>query len=249
MKNCLPPNWSAPPSVCAFVTTRKGGVSQTPYDSFNLADHVGDNAQCVARNRQRLCEMLSLPQEPQWLRQAHGTRALIADEIRAISPPEADASHTQKTGVVCAVLTADCLPILLCDRQGAHVAAIHAGWKGLAAGIIEATINAMNTRPHQLLAWLGPAIGPRAFEVGPDVYQAFLPTHKNAASAFTPFGKNKWLADIYMLARQKLVASGVTAVDGGDFCTYTDQQRFFSYRRDGEKTGRMAAVIWIKSNH
>lgn len=240
----ITPSWPAPPQVRALTTTRRGGVSLPPYDSLNLGDHVGDDPDAVAENRRRLVAELGLPGEPRWLTQVHGTCS--ADAATVTDRCEADASHTDLTGVVCAVLTADCLPVLLCDREGRSVAAVHAGWRGLLNGVIEQTIAAMGAE-GELLAWLGPAIGPQAFEVGEEVLEAFLVDAAAAARAFTPSPGGRWLADIYVLARQHLQRAGVTLVYGGEYCTYSEPERFYSYRRDGS-TGRMASLIWIEHN-
>jgi polyphenol oxidase len=240
MNDWITPDWPAPANVCALATTRSGGVSAGAYASLNLGDHVGDAADAVARNRALL--RAHLPKEPLWLAQVHATN--VATD-HACGTPQADASVARRADAVCAVLTADCLPLLLCDRAGTVVGAAHAGWRGLAAGVIATTVAAMEADPATLLAWLGPAIGPNAFEVGDEVRATFLAHDEAAASAFTPHAPGKWLADIYQLARQRLADSGVTQVYGGDFCTYSDGARFFSYRRDGI-TGRMAALIWLK---
>lgn len=233
------PDWPAPPNVRALQTTRSGGVSVGAYASLNLGDHVGDDPVAVARNRELLCA--ALPSDPAWLKQVHGNVVAEADGMAGV--PDADASVARKPGTVCAVMTADCLPLLLCDQAGTTVAAAHAGWRGLADGVIEATVRAMDIAPEELLVWLGPAIGPQAFEVGNEVRQAFMAFDANAADAFVPRGE-KWLADIYLLARQRLALLGVTQVYGGGLCTYSDQNRFYSYRRDGA-TGRMASLIWL----
>jgi len=240
----IQPDWPAPPGIHALTTTRLGGVSLAPYDSLNLGDHVGDAPAAVAENRRRLVEALSLPAEPHWLSQVHGTCA--TDAALAPSGCEADASHTERPGVVCAVLTADCLPLLLCDRAGRHVAAVHAGWRGLLNGVIERTIEVMAAE-GDVIAWLGPAIGPRAFEVGDEVREAFIAAASAATAAFVPSSNGRWLADIYALARQRLQAIGVGSVHGGQHCTYSEAERFYSYRRDGQ-TGRMASLIWIGDN-
>lgn len=234
------PDWPAPPNVRAVQTTRIGGVSVEPYASLNLGDHVGDDPAAVAQNRALL--RASLPAGPVWLKQVHGN--IVADADRAGGVPDADASLARKPGTVCAVMTADCLPLLLCDEAGTVVAAAHAGWRGLAGGVVEAAVRTMNVAPARLLAWLGPAIGPQAFEVGEDVRQAFLGHYAGAAQAFAPHGDGKWLADIYLLARQRLALLGVARVYGGGLCTYSDSERFYSYRRDGA-TGRMASLIWL----
>ncbi|MEN6586737.1 MAG: peptidoglycan editing factor PgeF [Sulfuricella sp.] len=235
------PDWPAPANVHALVTTRGGGASVAPYASLNLGDHVGDDPAAVAANRRML--QASLPAEPVWLKQVHGRGIAAANHATGV--PEADGSVARKPGVVCAVLTADCLPVLLCDRAGTAVAAAHAGWRGLADGVVEAAVQAMAVEAGELLAWLGPAIGPRAFEVGGEVRQIFMEHDPAAELAFVPSANaGKWLADIYLLARQRLARIGVSAVYGGDYCTYSDAERFYSYRRDGV-TGRMASLIWV----
>jgi YfiH family protein len=254
------PDWPAPTRVRCLLTTRHGGVSQGAYASLNLGNHVGDDAQAVAENRARL--VAKLPVAPKWLQQVHGTTVLDASVLTAALPaPEADALLARQAGEVCAVLTADCLPVLLCDKAGTVVAAVHAGWRGLQAGVLERAIAAMACPGDQLLAYLGPAIGPEAFEVGDDVRDAFITGNRDAAAAFkvlsskgnTPCAarpmenksaSEKWLANIYLLARQGLARLGVDAVYGGDYCTVREAERFFSYRRDGI-TGRMAALIWL----
>ncbi len=234
------PDWPAAGRVKALITTRRGGVSDGAYASMNLGDAVGDDAENVAENRRRLERYL--PSTPKWLRQVHGKRVVDASEI--VAPTEADASFTSDANVVCAIMAADCLPVLLCDRAGSAVAAAHAGWRGLCSGVIENAVSAMNIPGNQLMAYLGPAIGPTAFEIGADVHAAFVAQDPRAQAAFREHGKEKWLADLYFLARQRLQQAGVAAVFGGSHCTYTDPARFFSYRRDGA-TGRMAALIWL----
>ena len=240
MTDLLVPAWPAPANVRALQTRRTGGCSPPPWDSFNLGSHVGDALALVATNRAILREIL--PAEPLWLQQVHGIAAVNADFEANL--PEADAAITRRPGRVCAVMTADCLPVLLCDRAGSVVAAAHAGWRGLAAGVLEATIDKMNVPAGELMAWLGPAIGPNCFEVGDDVRNAFLGKDTAAAIAFVATSSGKWLADIYTLARQRLFAAGVNSIDGGEFCTFTEAEHFFSYRRDGV-TGRMASLIWL----
>ncbi len=237
----LIPDWPAPASVHSLVTTRVGGASCGAFDAFNLGDHVGDEPRAVAANRARLAAHLG--GEPLWLRQVHGTRVVDAADQIGKAVPEADAAFTRQTDVVCAVMTADCLPVLFCDEAGSVVAAAHAGWRGLLGGVLEATVRAMGVPAESLLAWLGPAIGPQAFEVGDEVRQAFVAASAAAASEFTPGQPGKWLADIYGLARQRLAGQGVRHVFGGQWCTVKDAERFFSYRRDGQ-TGRMATMIW-----
>ena len=241
--NWLRPDWPAPSRVKAVITTRVGGVSQDPYASLNLADHVGDAPDHVARNWAILRQRLGLPAEPHWLTQVHGCRVEAAE--RAMPGCEADAICTLQPRRVCAVLTADCLPLLICDRHGERVCAVHAGWRGLAAGVIEAAIAQFDRPMADLLVWLGPAIGPAAFEVGGDVRQAFVVQSTEAETAFEPTRAGRWLADIYALARQRLSRLGVGYVGGGEYCTVTDPERFFSYRRDGV-TGRMASLIWLE---
>ncbi len=240
---CIHPDWPAPDSIRALVTTRAGGVSQSPYASFNLASHVGDAPDAVTANRGRLRE--HCPTEPVWLNQVHGSTVALLDRLNGIqtSLVDADASVTFERGIVCAVLTADCLPVLFCDCKGTRVGAAHAGWRGLAGGVLEATVKAMQCEPGNLLAWLGPAIGPQAFEVGDEVREVFMRDLPQAESAFVKSQTGKWLADIYKLARLRLARAGVDCVHGGGACTYTDREQFYSYRRDGV-TGRMAALIW-----
>jgi polyphenol oxidase len=238
----LIPNWPAPSVVKAYTTIREGGYSQAPYESFNLADHVGDRPEAVAANRGALIEMLGLPNEPVWLKQVHGIQAVRATEQHRDC--EADAVYTTEFEQVCVVMTADCLPVLFCDRAGTRVAAAHAGWRGLANGVLEKSVQALDLPPQDILVWLGPAIGPNAFEVGDEVRETFMAFLPEAAQAFKSTGEGHWLADLYLLARQRLAHEGVTAVYGGDFCTYTDAKRFYSYRRD-KVTGRMASLIWL----
>lgn len=236
----IKPDWPAPAGVHALVTTRTGGASLPPFDSLNLGDHVGDDPAAVALNRQRLRAFL--PAEPCWLKQVHGTAVAQADGLR--DAIEADASVAFAPGTVCAVLTADCLPVLFCDRQGSRVAAAHAGWRGLAAGVLEASVAALQCESADIMAWLGPAIGPQAFEVGEEVREAFVHDLPATASAFVPGPPGKWFADIYELARLRLARAGVGSVHGGGLCTYADAARFYSYRRD-RTTGRMAALVWL----
>lgn len=234
------PDWPAPDNIRALTTTRNGGLSKPPYDSFNIADHVGDKRGKVEKNRARLIDELNLPVKPLWLKQVHGTKvAKAGKDKRGV---EADAA-VGKRGVI-AIQTADCLPVLMCTRGGKKIAGAHAGWRGLAGGVLERTFGAMSTEPEKVMVWLGPAIGPDKFEVGDEVRDTFISHSHIAEDAFkTSDEKGKWLADIYMLARQRLRAAGVTDIYGGDFCTVTDSERFFSYRRDGD-TGRMVSLIW-----
>ena len=238
--NWLTPDWPAPASVRACVTTREGGVSEAPFDSLNLGDHVDDRPEAVAENRRRLTDHFSI--QPAWLQQVHGIAVAHADPGIVAT---ADASWTATPGIACAAMTADCLPALFCDRAGTRVAAAHAGWRGLAAGVLEATLDSLDVPAAEVLVWLGPAIGPQAFEVGAEVRDAFLAHDVHAVQAFDPIGDDKYLADIYLLARQRLAAIGISEVYGGDECTVIDRERYFSYRRDGV-TGRMASLIWIK---
>lgn len=234
--NFIRPDWPAPVHVKAVVTTRQGGCSLAPYDSFNLALHVGDLQHRVLINRQRLCESLAFPSDPPWLNQVHGVTVISADEK---GERNADAVYTDKQKLPCVVLVADCLPIFLCDRQGMRLAVLHAGWKGLAAGIIAATVSRFLPK-DDLIAWLGPAIGPCHYEVGPEVKDVF----RSEVDSFTPTNEpDKWLFDLYGVARKHLANSGVRLIFGGDFCTYCQRERFFSHRRDGD-TGRIAALIW-----
>jgi YfiH family protein len=238
--NWIKPDWQLPEGLHAAVTLRSGGVSQGLYASLNPASHVNDAADAVLTNRAMIKQMLALPAEPVWLQQVHGVDVVKADQVTDL--PEADASFTDQSGVVCAVLTADCLPVLFCGDQGAVIGAAHAGWRGLQVGVIEQTIAAMNCRDLQV--WLGPAIGPAHFEVGDEVREAFVSQNPDASVAFSATQAGKWLADIYQLARIRLANLGVEQVYGGGLCTVSDAQRFYSYRRDGAATGRMASLIW-----
>jgi len=293
----ITPQWPAPANIRAVVTTRQGGVSQPPHDSFNLSSTVGDATASVQANRQRLVTDCGLPAEPLWLRQVHGRQIIPAHAPYPAMPPagpspgaqpglqpggqssmhpgfssglnpgiypglhqglqpspqseqghaapEADAVWTDRPNTPCAVLTADCLPVLLCDRAGTRVAAVHAGWRGLAAGVIERAVGGLCLdSAADVIAWLGPAIGPDAFEVGQEVRDQFLIMDAGASSAFRPSPNGRWLADLYVLARRRLRGLGVREIHGGGLCTHTDTERFFSYRRDG-RTGRMATVIWM----
>lgn len=234
------PDWSAPAGVVACSTTRRGGVSRGPYASLNLGDHVGDDAGAVAANRERLASAIGLPTAPAWLQQVHGTHVRLPGDEDACG----DACFEDRPDRVCVVMTADCLPVLLCNAAGNAVAAAHAGWRGLQAGVLEKTVAAFTDPPSQLLAWLGPAIGPRVFEVGDEVRDAFIADDSRNADCFVGHGRGHWLADIYALARQRLKAAGVVDISGGEFCTYSEPDRFFSYRRDGI-SGRMASLIWF----
>ncbi len=240
MRNWLPADWPAPANVHALVTLRSGGVSETCYSSLNPALHVGDEASAVLANRRKISDMLQLPSEPVWLEQVHGCR--VVEAKTGMPALQADAGFTRQAGVVCAVMSADCLPLLLCNPQGSCIAAVHGGWRGLLAGVVENTVQAMGER--QLLAWLGPAIGPSCFEVGQEVRSAFVKKALDFAPAFHARKNGRWLADIYHIARIILGQLQIDAVYGGDYCTFSDPRRFYSYRRDG-RTGRMAALIWM----
>lgn len=239
-------NWNAPSQIHALTTTRLGGQSSAPYDGLNLGDHVADSPADVSANRQQLIQATGLKIAPQWLQQVHGVEvveALSDGKVR-----QADASFTAIPGQACIIMTADCLPVLFTNRAGTRVAAAHAGWRGLAGGVLEQTLKQFEPG-EEVLAWLGPAIGPLAFEVGAEVREAFVSQHSQAEAAFKTsptHPQDRFLADIYQLARIRLAAAGVTEVSGGDYCTFSDAENFFSYRRDGV-TGRMASLIWIES--
>lgn len=247
------PHWAAPANVGALSTTRHGGVSAGPAAAMDLGlaagTRGGDSPTSLSHNRQRLAAYV--PSPPIWLRQVHGNAVTVLDaatidDARA-APPVADAAVTRERGVVCAVLTADCLPVLLADRSGTAVGVAHAGWRGMSSGVIEATVEALvalGGARHDLVAWLGPAIGPRAFEVGADVRDAFAAGDPGSIECFAPHAAGKWLADLYALARRRLAAAGVAAVGGGGECTYSDSARFYSYRRERD-TGRMATLLWL----
>lgn len=236
----ITPDWPAPANVKALQTTRNGGVSTGVYASLNLGNHVKDHPQHVAANRQLLSAYL--PSEPVWLNQVHGVR--VIDAALSSCLESADASFTARKQVVCVTMTADCLPVLLCDQAGTAVAAIHAGWRSLCDGVIEATVNAMPVQADQLMAWLGPAIGPEAFEVGGEVRAQFIAQDAQAELAFKARG-DKWLGDLYAIARQRLQTLGITQVYGGGRCTFNEPETFFSFRRDGD-TGRMGCFIWLE---
>jgi len=234
--------WHLPPGVRAASTTRAGGASEGNWASLNLARHVQDDPVHVEANRERLVRALGLPGEPVWLNQVHAAQVAILKGGE--KEPAADAAFTRVPGVVCAIMTADCLPVLFADQSGGAVAAAHAGWRGLAGGVLEATLECFDD-PTRLTAWLGPAIGPTAFQVGDEVREVFIAHDSAAQDAFKPDGAGHWLADIYQLARQRLSAMGVTRIQGGGRCTFSEPERYFSYRRD-RKTGRMASLIWIE---
>ncbi|MEJ2515061.1 MAG: peptidoglycan editing factor PgeF [Gammaproteobacteria bacterium] len=238
------PDWPAPVGVAAASTTRTGGASPPPWDSLNLGEHVGDEAARVAENRRRLARALSLPEAPAWLTQVHGTRVLALDDPALPGDRRADAAVTARPGRVLAVLTADCAPVLLCRRDGGRVGVAHAGWRGLAAGVLEAAVSAMETAPAELLAWVGPAIGPGAYEVGPEVRQACLAGGGDAEACFLPGRGDRWQFDLPGLARRRLARLGLERIYGGQSCTASEPDRFFSHRRDGP-CGRMATLVWI----
>lgn len=245
---CIEPDWPAPAGVLALSTTRLGGTSAAPFDSLNVGAHVGDEAVCVAANREQLLALLPPGSRIAWLEQVHGTAVA---QVPAVSAPlPADASVSRTSGAACTVMTADCLPVLLCDDRGEVVAAAHAGWRGLVAGVLERTVEAMACPGERLMAWLGPAIGPDAFEVGAEVREQFLaasPDTQAVGACFrdSPGRPGHFLADLYSLARLRLQACGVSSLYGGDHCTFSDPERFFSYRRDG-RTGRMASLILLR---
>jgi purine-nucleoside/S-methyl-5'-thioadenosine phosphorylase / adenosine deaminase len=267
------PRWSAPHCVRAAFTLRSGGVSVAPYDSLNMGAGIGDSVEAVAENRRRVRAGLPLPSEPVWLEQVHGIEIAEIGEAGGVvagvggraaqprgpgggigaepsealvPPPRADASVTRTPGRVCAIRVADCMPVLFAARDGSAVGAAHAGWRGLAGGVLEATIRRMGVPATQLVAWMGPAIGPDHFEVGDDVRAAFLARDEEADGAFVGNARGRWQCDLYALARRNLTALGVEEVFGGGWCTFAEVHRFFSYRRDGQ-CGRMAALIWLQS--
>jgi polyphenol oxidase len=244
------------------MTTRLGGVSAAPWESLNVGVHVGDSTSAVLENRLRIRREGDLPSEPVWLEQVHGTSVVVldagsiprtanAEQLMEQRRPRADAAVTREPGVVCAIQVADCMPVLFAARDGSVVGAAHAGWRGLASGVLGATVAAMDVPPADIVAWLGPAIGPESFEVGDDVVAAFAATahsdqRAQTEAAFLPRPNGKWLCDLFALARLRLAALGVTQVSGGGLCTVSDARRFYSYRRDGQ-TGRMAALIWLSA--
>jgi YfiH family protein len=234
------PDWPAPANVKAIQTTRNGGFSVAPYHSLNLAEHVQDDALSVTKNRQLLSQYV--PSEPVWLNQVHGIE--VIDAATSLCLQDADASFSKNENVVCVTMTADCLPVLLCSQKGTAVAAIHAGWRSLCDGVIEATIKSLGVQSSDLMAWLGPAIGPDAFEVGHEVRLAFMAKDGQAEQAFSPVG-DKWHGDLYLIARQRLNNQGITKIYGGGECTYLKSDQYFSFRRDGI-TGRMATMIWFE---
>lgn len=238
----LLPGWNAPANVRAAVTTREGGASRNAWASFNLGLNTGEDPAIVESNRRRLAARLGLVRQPAWLGQVHGATVVQAD--KATDTPAADASWTCEPSVACAILTADCLPVLFCDRSGSRVAAAHGGWRGLAAGILENTVAALACQPADVMAWLGPAIGPQAFEVGPEVRAAFVVRWPKTAGAFRAGRGDRLWCDIDAIARIQLQAVGVQEISGGGYDT-TGDSRFYSYRRDGGRTGRMASLVWL----
>lgn len=253
------PDWPAPKNVRSAISLRAGGVSKAPFNSNNLALHVEDNPAHVLANRQTLVTALNLPCDPLWLEQVHGTDIVYAPNIKGVPKaqgiPSADGSYTDTANTVCAVLTADCLPVLLCNQSGTHVAAAHAGWRGLCNGILRDSVATFAQHDDQIMAYLGPAIGPQRFEVGAEVLEAFLIKAQNVEhqqaikAAFVPSSAaGKHLADLYALARAELAACGVTAVYGGEYCTFSQSEQFYSYRRD-RKTGRNASLIWLENSN
>lgn len=244
MNAWLAADWPAPPGVRAVTTTRQGlGVSLAPFDAFNLGARCGDDAGAVAENRRQLETALALPSPPRWLRQVHGI-AVAAEP--GLDEPEADASVTCIAGTVLAILTADCLPVVFAAKDGSEIAAAHAGWRGLAAGMLEATVAAMQAPPGETIAWLGPCAGPAAYEIDAQVRDAFLVHAPRAEAAFVATRTGHWQVDLHALARMRLADAGIRAADihGGGLCTISDPARFFSHRRD-QRTGRMATLAWI----
>lgn len=242
--NVIYPNWNVTKKIKAFTTCRSGGVSSPPFDSLNLGSHVGDEIQKVEENRKRLITFKNLPNSPLYLNQTHSTRIIKLPYTG--NNLNADASYTNQKNQICLVMTADCLPVLLCNKQGTEVAAVHAGWRGLCDGILENSIQQFQSSPSDIIAWLGPAIGANAFQVGEEVVEQFCQVNPQAIKAFKqdPNQQNKYLANLYQLATQRLNKLGITQISGGDYCTYTEKDKFFSYRRDGQ-AGRMATLIWI----
>ena len=240
------PDWPAPPGVRSAFTLRTGGVSVAPYDSLNLGASIGDSPETVAENRRRVREKLRLPAEPVWLEQVHGVEVVVLGDSPGLAPA-GDASVAWGAGYVCAIRVADCMPVLFAARDGSAVAAAHAGWRGLAGGVLEATVGRLDLPASQLIAWMGPAIGPAHFEVGDEVRAAFTATDLDASSAFVANARGRWQCDLYALARRRLTAIGISGIYGGGWCTFAEADRFFSYRRSGQ-CGRMAALIWIEQS-
>jgi YfiH family protein len=237
----IPADWPAPHGIVAGTTLRHGGVSKGSFATLNLGAYTGDEANAVSENRNRFRSLCDLPSEPCWLRQVHGSKVIV--EPPSGEPPEADAAITRKPGVVCVALTADCLPVIFASADGEELAVAHAGWRGLAGGVLEATVNAMSSDPADLLAWLGPAISQSAFEVGGEVRDRYLAHDPAAAGCFAANERGRWQADLYGLARLRLASAGVEQVSGGEYCTFSEPERFFSHRRDGA-CGRMASFVF-----
>ena len=235
-------DWAVPDNIGFAVSTREGGVSLPPFDSLNLGDHVNDDPEAVAENRRRVQSLFSMPSQPVWLEQVHGTNVV---SLPLDGSNQADASYSNIPGQVCVVMTADCLPVLLCDRNGTEVAAVHAGWRGLCNGVIEATLAKFKASPDDILAFTGPAIGPAAFEVGAEVREAFMAVDEVAEQAFVPVLPGKYLGNLELLATQRLQAAGVTQITCASLCTYTQSDKYFSYRK-AAATGRFASFIWLK---
>ena len=243
--DCITPAWSAPENITAITTTRIGGFSQPPYQSLNLGNDVGDDSRNVKDNRQHIIKTLRLRKQPAWLDQQHGSEVIRLTQT-TLANPSADAGYTNEIDVVCAVLTADCLPVLFCDLQGRYVAAAHAGWRGLLHGVLENTLCALPASNEKIICWLGPAIGARKFVVGNEVVERFIERNAVHANAFQEISPTKYLANIYQLAKNVLTANNVNEIYSEECCTYSQKDRFFSYRRDGA-TGRMATLIWKNS--
>lgn len=243
------PAWPAPDWLAAVSTLRYAakGQSDGPFDNFNLGSHVGDRPEAVSANRHWLAQQLALPAEPYWLNQVHGNKVVLAESCPPLQPPEADACVAFEPGQVCVIMTADCLPILVCDLRQRQVAAIHAGWRSLQLGVVEATFDKLKAQPEDLMVWLGPAIGPDAFEIGPEVRQQLLAAQPQAESAFHTGQGDRWLADLPQLARLRLQQLGISQIYASNLCTYSQPERFFSFRREGQ-TGRMASLIWIRND-
>tara|TARA_Y100001936_G_C16079765_1_gene676791 strand:- start:936 stop:1670 length:735 start_codon:yes stop_codon:yes gene_type:complete len=242
MNNWIIPNWPAPPNIQALFTTRLGGISKGKYESFNLGNHVGDTSYAVNFNREKLFG--SIPNKPKWLNQIHGSTPIWVD--KNTNSPKGDAALSKTANIVCGILTADCLPVFLCDETGTVVGIAHAGWRGLISEIIEKTVAEMRKESNDIIAYLGPAIGPNYFEIGEEIRSSFIKKDKKSISAFTPSPREnkKWLANIFLLARHRLIRAGVTKIYSHEECTYSNPNKFFSYRRDGI-TGRMAGLIWL----
>jgi polyphenol oxidase len=254
MKSCLSANWPAPKNIHAFTSLRFGmGVSKAPFDQFNLGNRnneQGDDPRAVEKNRELLTQVFALPNKPHWLRQVHGIDVLRFEAAPYLTgdllrdEPVADASTTTQKNIVLSVLSADCLPVLFCNETGTEVAAAHAGWRGLASGVLENTVRAMHGKPEHIMAWLGPAAGPGAYEIGTEVRDAFVQYDKHADAAFVSTRENHWRVDLYHLARMRLQSMGVEKIFGGERCSISEPENFFSHRRD-KVTGRMASIIWM----